>query len=335
MSSWGQSTGASQVAKKAETKAVAPQVVYDRSYYRNLFNTQRAVHNEGRFALVGHENTCKTGLAMWLLEEEINSGKAIYVFDVDNSAMSTIMDLYPDNENIIVLPLLDEMDDSIFNEDNSVNYLQLIEKTKFFINDIAEGIKNGDEVGGVIFDGGSTFLKWCEFAMRAALLRKGVIDEESDTFNQKEWRERNKLNRDVLDRLHALPVNKIFNTFHLKAVQQYMDDGSGKKVLMTVGERPDWEKGTMRRFSQQIFLSRFMKKADAAAGVKGDRKLSEGQWCVRATIEEMKGKFIQYVGQTHTILNVQNGEATWYGLPFLRPTGEGESDDSDIENTEE
>ena len=78
-----------------------------------------------------------------------------------------------------------------------------------------------------------------------------------------------------------------------------------------------------------------MKKADAAAGVKGDRKLSEGQWCVRATIEEMKGKFIQYVGQTHTILNVQNGEATWYGLPFLRPTGEGESNDSDSENTEE
>ena len=232
--------------------------------------------------------------------------------------MSTIMDLYPDKRNIIVLPLLDEMDDSIFNEDNSVNYLQLIEKTKFFINDIAENIKNGEDVGGVIFDGGSTFLKWCEFAMRSALLRKGVIEEESDTFNQKEWRERNKLNRDVLDRLHALPVNKIFNTFHLKNIQQYMDDGSGKKVLMSVGERPDWEKGTMRRFSQQIFLSRFMKKADAAAGVKGDRTLSEGEWCVKATIEEMKGRFIEFVGQTHTILTVKGGKATWFGLPFLR-----------------
>ena len=326
MSNWGQTkTTSKATAKPAE---VAPQIVYDRSYYRNLFNTQRAVHNEGRFALVGHENTCKTGLAAWLLEEEINAGKNVYVFDVDNSAMSTIMDLYPDKENIIVLPLLDEMDDSIFNEDNSVNYLQLIEKTKFFINDIAENIKNGEDVGGVIFDGGSTFLKWCEFAMRSALLRKGVIEEESDTFNQKEWRARNKLNRDVLDRLHALPVNKIFNTFHLKNIQQYMDDGSGKKVLMSVGERPDWEKGTMRRFSQQIFLNRFMKKADPAAGVKGDRKLADGEWCVKATIEEMKGKFIEYVGQTHTILNVKGGKATWFGLPFLRPAGEKNADDS-------
>ena len=326
MSNWGQTkTTSKATAKPAE---VAPQIVYDRSYYRNLFNTQRAVHNEGRFALVGHENTCKTGLAAWLLEEEINAGKNVYVFDVDNSAMSTIMDLYPDKENIIVLPLLDEMDDSIFNEDNSVNYLQLIEKTKFFINDIAENIKNGEDVGGVIFDGGSTFLKWCEFAMRSALLRKGVIEEESDTFNQKEWRERNKLNRDVLDRLHALPVNKIFNTFHLKNIQQYMDDGSGKKVLMSVGERPDWEKGTMRRFSQQIFLNRVMKKADPAAGVKGDRKLADGEWCVKATIEEMKGKFIEYVGQTHTILNVKGGKATWFGLPFLRPAGEKNADDS-------
>mgnify|MGYP003631811274 FL=1 len=326
MSSWGAKADTTTVK---ETAPVVPKIVYDRTYYSNLFNSQRAAHNEGRYALVGHENTCKTGLACYLLEPEILAGKKIYVFDVDNSAMSTIMDLYPDSENITVLPLLNEMDDSIFNEDNSVNYLQLIEKTKYFINVIAENIKNGEEVGGVIFDGGSTFLKWCEFSMRAALLRKGVIENEDDSFNQKEWRERNKLNRDVLDRLHALPVNKIFNTFHLKAVQQYMDDGSGKKVLMAVGERPDWEKGTMRRFSQQVFLSRYMKKADMAAGVKGDRTLSDGEWCVKATIEEMKGRFIQFVGQTHTILSVKDGRATWFGLPFLR------SDLDDTTNTKE
>ena len=314
MSAWGKVDNSTV----KETAPAVPKIVYNRDYYANLFNSQRATHNEGRYALVGHENTCKTGLACYLLEPEIESGKTIYVLDVDNSAMSTIGDLYPDKENIIVLPLLDEMDDSIFNEDNSVNYLQLIEKTKYFINVIADSIKEGAEVGGVIFDGGSTFLKWCEFAMRAALLRKGVIEEESDTFNQKEWRERNKLNRDVLDRLHALPVGKIFNTFHLKAVQQYMNDGTGKKVLMTVGERPDWEKGTMRRFSQQIFLSRFMKKADEAAGVKGDRSLADGEWCVKATIEEMKGRYIEFVGQTHTILTVKDGKATWFGLPFLR-----------------
>ena len=164
--------------------------------------------------------------------------------------------------------------------------------------------------------------------MRQSLLEKGVIENEDDSFNQKEWRERNRMNRDVLDRLHALPVAKIYNTFHLKAIQEYMDDGTGKKVLMTTGERPDWEKGTMRRFSQQIFLSRYMKKADLAAGVKGDKSLNEGEWCVRATIEEMKGQKMEYVGSTHTVLSVDNGKVTWFGLPFITDD-EVKSDASD------
>ena len=290
MSNWG----AKATTKGAKTPQVSnpspPQVVYDKAYYRNLLTNNRAALNRGRYALVGQENTCKTGLAAWLIEDEIMRGDTVYVIDVDNSAKATLEYIYPNKENIVVLPLLDEMDESVFFEDNKINYKALIDKAMFFINLIAENISNGETVGGIIFDGGSTFLKWCEFAMRQSLLDKGVIEDEGDTFNQKEWRERNKLNRDVLDRLHALPVDMIFNTFHLKNVQQYMDDGTGKKVLMKVGETPEWEKGTMRRFTQQIFLSRYMKKADLAAGVKGDRNLSDNEWVVKATIEEMKGE---------------------------------------------
>ena len=112
-------------------------------------------------------------------------------------------------------------------------------------------------------------------------------------------------------------VAKVYFTFHLKPVSQYMDDGTGKKVLMTVGFRPEWEKGTMRKFSQQIFLSRFMKKADPAAGVEGDRNLQDGEWVVRATIEEMKGNNIEKVGSTHDVLRVKNGSVEWLGLPFM------------------
>ena len=235
--------------------------------------------------------------------------------------------VYPNCDNITVIPLLDEGDDSIYHEDNSVNHHALVNKTKWFINLLAEDIEaDPDAWGGIIFDGGSTFLKWCEFAMRQSLLAKGVIENEDDSFNQKEWRERNKMNRDVLDRLHALPVAKIYNTFHLKAVQEYMDDGSGKKVLMAVGERPDWEKGTMRRFSQQIFVSRYMKKAAMAAGVKGDKALADDEWLIRATVEEMKGKNMEYVGTTHDILTVKAGVVSWLGLPFLT---EEKKDDSD------
>jgi hypothetical protein len=277
-----------------------------------------AQKTENRMALVGHENTAKTGLAASLLDGEIKAGKTVYVLDVDNSARSTLDFIYPDTPNLKVIPLLDELDDSIFHEDNSINYTALIDKTKMYVNIIAGLIEEGEDVGGIIFDGGSTFLKWCEFAMRQSLLAKGIIENEDDSFNQKEWRERNRLNRDVITRVHALPVSKVFFTYHLKAIQQYMDDGSGKKVLMAVGERPDWEKGTMRKFTQQIFLSRYMKKADIAAGVKGDKSLAPDEWVVRGTIEEMKGSHMEHVGSRHDVLRVKNGKVTWYGMDFLR-----------------
>ena len=324
--------GTQGTAVKKAVVEQAPATLYDRDYYRNLLDGNRKTTQKYRMALVAHENACKTGLALDLLDNEIKQGKKVVILDVDNSASSTVDYIYPDADNITIIPLLDEADDSIYHEDNSIDHMALVNKTKWFINLLAEDIeKDPDAYGGLIFDGGSTFLKWCEFAMRQSLLAKGIIENEDDSFNQKEWRERNRLNRDVLDRLHALPVSKIFNTFHLKAVQQYMDDGTGKKVLMTVGERPDWEKGTMRRFSQQIFLSRYMKKADMAAGVKGDKSLNEGEWCVKATIEEMKGSNMEYVGSTHTVLSVNNGKVEWFGLPFLREKVSKDGDNTDTQ----
>ena len=269
-------------------------------------------------AFVGHENTLKTGLALSLLKNEIEAGKTVYLFDVDNSAKSTVDVIYPDNPNIVVLPLHDETDDSIFDEDNNVDYKALLDKTSWYVNILADKVNEDPEsVGGIIFDGGSTFLKWCEHAMRASLLSRGIIETEDGTFNQKEWRERNRLYRNVLTRLHSLNVAKVYFTFHLKQIQEYMDDGTGKKQLMTVGHRPEWEKGTMRKFSQQIFLSRYMKKADMAAGVEGDRNLKDGEWVVRAKIEEMKGQHIERVGSVHDIARISNGKFEFIGLEWL------------------
>ena len=310
---WG--TQAPQTTKTTE----APQgVVYNEEYYRNIFKNNKSQSVDLRMGLVGWENTAKTGLALSMMDAEIKAGKKVAVFDVDNSAKSTVDYIYPDAENIMVIPLHDETDDSIFDADNNVDYKALVDKTNWFVNILAEEVAaNPDDWAGVVFDGGSTFLKWCEHAMRASLLSRGIIETEDGTFNQKEWRERNRMNRNVLTRIHALPVPKVFFTFHLKPVQQYMDDGTGKKVLMTVGDRPDWDKGTMRKFSQQIFLNRYMKKADVAAGVKGDKTLADGEWAIKGTIEEMKGKNMEYVGTTHTILTVKSGKVEWTGLPFL------------------
>ena len=307
---WGTQTNTTQKAAPAKQKG------YGKDYYRDLFTNNTAQHMPVRAALVAKENCAKTGLAISLIRNVSPTG-AIYVFDVDNSAINTVREAYPDDDGIVVLPLLDERDDSIYESDGvSVDYTALIDKVQHFVSIVAEKSQDED-IAGVIFDGGSTFLKWCEHAMTKSLLRRGVIKEEGEGFNQKEWRERNRLFRDTLTRLHGLPISAVLFTFHMKDVSEYVDNGSGGKVMMKVGEKPEWDRGTMRLFSQQIFLSRYMKRADSAAGVKADASLKDGEWVVKATIEEMKGQHMEHLGETHTILKVADGGVEWNGLPFL------------------
>lgn len=289
---------------------------FGKDYYRGLFENNTAQSVPVRMALVAKENCAKTGLAISIARQVRPKGKIIVV-DVDNSAQATIEENYGDDKEITVLPLLDERDDSIYNDDSTINYANLIDKMNFYVNIIADKVNEGEDISAIVFDGGSTFLKWCEHAMTDVLLRRGVIKEEGDSFNQKEWRTRNQLFREVMTRLHGLSVPCVFFTFHLKDVSNYVDNGNGGKVLMKIGERPDWEKGTMRLFSQQIFLSRYMKKADAGAGVKSDPKLKDGDWVVKATLEEIKGKHMEFVGETHEILKVADGKVSWNGLPML------------------
>ena len=97
-----------------------------------------------------------------------------------------------------------------------------------------------------------------------------LIKDEGDSFNQKEWRTRNQLFRDIINRVHALPLDKIYFTIHLKDNKTFVDVGGGSKGLIKIGEKVDWVEGTQRLVSQQIFLARYRKKANESAGVKGD-----------------------------------------------------------------
>jgi hypothetical protein len=304
---WGQSAAA--------TEESTPK--YGREHMRAVFERQKARQNRTpvRMALVGKENTCKTGLALDLA----NTDKIITIFDIDNSALETVSHLYPKAKNINVVSLYDETDESIFNEDNTTNWVSLVEKVGWFVNLLSEDIQeNPDAHGAVIFDGGSTFMKWCEFAMTGTLLKRGVIKEEGDSFNQKEWRTRNQLFRDIINRVHGLSIDKVFFTFHLKDHKTYVDVGGGSKGLMKIGEKVDWVDGTQRLVSQQIFLARYRNKADEAAGVSGDDTLKENEWVVRATVEEMKGRGMELVGTTHDILNIKDGKVKWNGIKDLK-----------------
>tara|TARA_R110001592_G_scaffold7835_5_gene43449 strand:+ start:1877 stop:2809 length:933 start_codon:yes stop_codon:yes gene_type:complete len=305
---WAQST-------KTEGATAPAGVTYGADYYRDLFEQKREAHTPIRMALVGKENTAKTGLSLDLALK--HTDKTIIVLDCDNSAQNTVDFLLSTKvegaERIRVIPMIDEGDDAMWNTDNTTNWLAVVKKLEWFIAYLGE---NQGTIGAVIMDGGSTFLKWCEFIMTERLIERGVISDESDNFNQKEWRERNRVFKSVLNRLTALPIPYIFFTFHLKDKKQFMDIGNGTKAMMKVGEIVDWIEGTQRFVSQQIFLRRYTKKGDKAAGVDADKTLGEGDFVIRATVNEMKGRNMEHLGKQYDLMAVVNSKVTWHGLPF-------------------
>ena len=211
----------------------APRKTFGVEHYRQLFDRKREAMAPIRMALVGKENTAKTGLALDLALS--HTDKEVVIIDCDNSAQNTVDYLIStgaaDADRIRVIPIIDELDDAMWNDDNTTNWMAVVDKIEWFASFLGE---SSDNVGAVIFDGGSTFLKWCEFVMTDRLIRRGVINDSGDGFNQKEWRERNSVFKGVLDRLTALPIPYIFYTFHLKDQKQYMDIGDGTKALMKV-----------------------------------------------------------------------------------------------------
>ena len=297
---------------KTET---APRKTFGVEHYRQLFERKREAMAPIRMALVGKENTAKTGLALDLALS--HTDKEVVIIDCDNSAQNTVDYLIStgaaDADRIRVIPIIDELDDAMWNDDNTTNWMAVVDKIEWFASFLGE---SSDNVGAVIFDGGSTFLKWCEFVMTDRLIRRGIINDSGDGFNQKEWRERNSVFKGVLDRLTALPIPYIFYTFHLKDQKQYMDIGDGTKALMKVGEKVDWVDGTQRFVSQQVWLKRYTKKGDKAAGVEADKALANDEFAIRAKIEEMKGRNMEHLGTTHEVLNVKDSKVTWNGLPL-------------------
>ncbi len=296
---------------------------YDAGYYRDLFERNKAAKNQipVRMALVGTENTAKTGLAVSIIRQNKPKGR-ITIFDFDNSATATVGHNFPDDDDIHVIPIYDEADESLFNDDNTVKWHAVIDKVGWFANLLAEDMRqNPEDHAGFVFDGGSTFLKWCEFGMNWMLQNrsKNAINvADGDRFNQAEWRFRNQMFRDIINRMHSLPVQYGMFTFHLKAIKNYVDGGGGSKVLMTIGQRPDWVDGTQRIVNAQIFLNRYMNKPDPAAGVKADKSLSDGEWEIRGIVEEMKGKNMELLGKEFVVLNVKGGKVSWNGIKELQ-----------------
>mgnify|MGYP003114025367 FL=1 len=121
-------------SKTTTVEVSAPK--YGVEYYRNLYDKKRESFAPIRMALVGKENTSKTGNAIDLAMK--HTDKEIVVLDCDNSAQNTVDYLISTGEldasRIRVIPMVDEMDDAMWNDDNTTNWVAVVEKLEWFTN---------------------------------------------------------------------------------------------------------------------------------------------------------------------------------------------------------
>ena len=130
--------------KQTSNQAAVNTVKYDATYYKELFEKKRESHAPIRMALVGKENTAKTGLACDIALN--HTDKRIVVIDCDNSAQNTVDYLLSSGvknaENIQVLPMIDETDEAMWNEDNTTNWVAVVEKLEWFTAQIGEKLRD-------------------------------------------------------------------------------------------------------------------------------------------------------------------------------------------------
>ena len=137
----------------AKEQTEEPKPAFGIEHYRELFMRKRETTSPIRMSLTGKENTAKTGLAIDIARSRTD--KEIVIIDIDNSAVQTVAKNYADDKNIRVVPVFDETDASLFEEDNTTNWTALVDKMGFFIKIIGEQAKEGN-IGAVIIDGGSS-----------------------------------------------------------------------------------------------------------------------------------------------------------------------------------
>lgn len=259
--------------------------------------------------VAGYDGTCKSGVALDIRPMQMGSDrqweirddwKNLDVISIDMDASSAPLkdQFFSDDKHMIVmdpLVLLDEprkrggvqkVSDII---DHVSTYNKLIAIARYLYNNQHEL-----EVGAIIGDGYSMFLKTCEHVMRYEDLRD--IGPGVKINDQWQWQNRNDKYSIIFELSKRMKANFVL-TAHYKDLEKYQ---AGK--LSKVGEKIDWEKRTPGKLFQMINCSRI---------VVGDK--------IQFIAEVMKAKGAPHLeGYKHIVMEVEEkgGErvTTWHGF---------------------
>lgn len=214
-----------------------------------IFQMQQIPINK-KVLLSGENGTAKSSLALGIMTHDLKDDEVIVYVDVDNSGLEIAQDFYSSaydsNQILIYRP-----NQNITREDGIE--IKDEEKTIYAISNTAmvvqEVLDEGIKVKGVIVDGVSFVLEYCEAFMR--------LEEDisvADGVPMQKWKIRNKAFRDFSSPYMSLPVPVIFishkdfipelqetNTddFGFSSVKQRFIDECSMRLILTKVENDD------------------------------------------------------------------------------------------------
>lgn len=245
--------------------------------------------------IYGKEDTLKSGIAMDCRSKaQIANHEQVIVVDLDDANEPLWTEHYDESPDIKIIHPLKWMtnDDKL-----EVDY----DKTMQFINMVIARLNNriqaGEKIAAIVFDGVNRLLDTSELQMR---VEKELEVDEGVHFAF--WRKRNQFFYDVITATKSLQCAKYFIT-HEKTYQKKKTGADGTEKVIKEWEDGDWHRKIPNMMWQKVHCTK-EENPDSTASY-------------RAQILKFKGA-PNLVMQEFETMTVENGKATFYGLPELR-----------------
>ena len=207
----------------AGEKTRKPKVSLKDEVKNAIFNMEKEKINK-KVLISAPNGTAKSSLSLGLLTKDLKDDEIIVYIDVDNSGLEIVQKFYADyydNQQILVY----RPNKTRIRKDGAT--VKDEEQTIYTISNAAvaiqEAIDEGVKVKGVIVDGVSFVLEYCEAFMRLEE-KIGV----AEGVNMQLWKIRNKAFRDFSSPYMLLPVPVIFVS-HEDFIPELEDKDSGHK----------------------------------------------------------------------------------------------------------
>ena len=266
-------------------------------------NTIKQTKSKWMMGIYGEEGTAKSGALMDIrTDEEIENGVKVAIIDIDESCRPLWESYHNCDPNIRIFDPVVSIGKGT---ERDVSYVASYRKVVAIMGWLEENIEE-QNIGYVAIDGIDTFLKWCEYVMKA--IDMGDVDVHNSNVGWK-WGKRNQRYYRILNWLKKLPVASII-TAH-KDIRE--DFQSGQEV----DKGANWHNGTRQSTGDELYqIVRMEKKIESRGNYTIKRFVGNiEKWKGDINMEEKKIEVLR----TKVDITTNEADYTWHGLiPKIR-----------------